>query len=72
VFLVILLTIVTVILTNGLGNVVVIVGLGLNFPGYVERRYRIFVGIGVTISLLLQPEKFIYFAFLYVIRMFTT
>lgn len=68
VILLLLLTIVTLVLTNGLGNLVAIVGVFLNVPGYQERSFRRLVGLGVTASFLLQPNQFIYFVFLYVAR----
>lgn len=61
-------TITTLLLTNGLGNIVVILGILLNLPNYRERSFRMCIGLGITVSFLLQPNQFIYFLFLYVAR----
>ena len=61
-------TITTLLLTNGLGNIVVILGILLNLPNYRERSFRMCIGLGIIVSFLLQPNQFIYFLFLYVAR----
>jgi hypothetical protein len=68
IMLLILFTIVTLVLTNGLGNIVVIIGIFINLPNYQEKSFRIYIGLGITASFLLQPNQFIYFVFLYVAR----
>ena len=68
IMLLILFTIVTLILTNGLGNIVVIIGIFINLPNYQEKSFRRYIGFGITASFLLQPNQFIYFVFLYVAR----
>jgi len=70
--LLILLTIFTMILTNGLGNIIVIIGIALNLPNYQETQYRMYLAFGITISLLLQPTQFIYVIFLYAAKHITT
>jgi hypothetical protein len=68
ILLLILFTIITLILTNGLGNIIVIIGIFLNLPNYQENSFRRCLGLGITASFLLQPNQFIYFIFLYVAR----
>lgn len=72
VFLVLVLAVVSVSLTNGLGNVVTILGIACNFPVFDEGRFRKMVAVGTLVSLLLQPQQFIYFIFLYIVRVFKT
>ena len=60
------------IMTNGLGNILVIIGVFLNIPEYNESSFRNYIALGITISFLLQPSQFIYFVFLYVARYITT
>jgi hypothetical protein len=72
VFVLLSVSILTVVLTNGLGNVLIILGIGVNFPTYQEARFRKLVAMGTLVSLLLQPEQFIYFLFLYLIRLLKT
>jgi hypothetical protein len=71
VFLVICTT-VTMVLTNGLGNIIVILGIFINLPNYQEHSFRLCIGLGITASFLLQPNQFIYFIFLYVARYIST
>lgn len=72
VLLVLLIAIITVSLTNGLGNSLTILGIACNFPVFDEVRFRRMLAIGTIVSLLLQPQQFIYFMFLYIIRIFKT
>lgn len=65
-------TIITLVLTNGLGNIIVILGIYLNLPHYRESSFRFFIGLGITISFLLQPNQLIYFIFLYLARYIST
>lgn len=72
IILLLIFTIVTLVLTNGLGNLVAILGIFLNVPNYQERSFRRLVGLGITASFLLQPNQFIYFIFLYIARYIST
>jgi hypothetical protein len=72
IILLIMFTIATLILTNGLGNIIVILGIFLNLPKYQEYSFRLCIGLGITASFLLQPNQFIYFVFLYVARYIST
>lgn len=66
------LTIFAVVLTNGLGNIIIIMAVGLNFPVFQEKRFRLWVAAGAIISIMLQPSQFVYFIFLYLIRLIRT
>jgi hypothetical protein len=68
IMLLILITIAMLILTNGLGNIIAIIGIFINLPNYQEKSFRSYIGLGITASFLLQPNQFIYFVFLYVAR----
>ena len=48
-------SIATVVLTDGLGNILIILAIGSNFPVYQEHRFRMLAGYGAILSLLLQP-----------------
>jgi len=48
-------------LTNSLSNIVILFGVFINIPSYNDRNFRIFLMIGVTLGLILQPNQFIYF-----------
>lgn len=72
IILLLIFTIVTLVLTNGLGNLVAIMGIFLNIPNYQEKLFRRLIGLGITASFLLQPNQFIYFIFLYVARYIST
>jgi len=60
------------ILTNGLGNIVTIIGLAMNLPNYQEYKFRNYMSVGIAISMLLQPSQFIYFVFLFIARSIST
>lgn len=68
----ILLVVATLVVTDGLGNILAAVGVAINLPTFNEKSFRRWLGMGITISLLLQPGQWIYCLLLYLARRLDT
>ena len=55
------------LLTYSLGNIFIIFGIYFNVPEFKAKRFFFFLSFGIVLSLILDPEEFVYFVNLYLV-----
>jgi hypothetical protein len=54
-------TILIMAMTNSVSNLIILLGMFLNFPLYKDTKFRVFLMLGLSLGIIIEPQQLLYF-----------
>ena len=64
---VLLFAVVVCLATYSLGNIFILFGIYFNVPEFKAKRFFFFLSCGIVLSLIMEPDEYTYFVYLYLV-----